>query len=40
MEEKILSAEKINGDEDSSLRPQTLKEYVRLLMMMPVLDYS
>ena len=28
MEEKILSAEKINGDEDSSLRPQTLKEYV------------
>lgn len=28
MEEKLLSAEKINGDEDSSLRPQTLKEYV------------
>lgn len=28
MEEKILSAEKINDDEDSSLRPQTLKEYV------------
>lgn len=28
MEEKILSAEKLNEDEDSSLRPQTLKEYV------------
>ena len=28
MEEKILSAEAIYGEEDSSLRPQTLKEYV------------
>ena len=28
MEEKILSAEKINEDEDSTLRPQTLAEYV------------
>lgn len=28
MEEKILSAEKLNEDEDSSLRPQTLKEYI------------
>ena len=28
MEEKILSGEKLNEDEESSLRPQTLKEYV------------
>ena len=28
MEEKLLSAEKISEDEDSSLRPQSLKEYV------------
>lgn len=28
MEEKILSAEKINEDEDASLRPQYLKDYV------------
>ena len=28
MEEKVLNPEKINEDEDSSLRPQTLKEYV------------
>ena len=28
MEEKILSAEKINEDEDASLRPQSLKEYI------------
>ena len=28
MEEKILSANKLNEDEDASLRPQTLSEYV------------
>ena len=28
MEEKLLSAEKINEDEDSSLRPQSLTEYI------------